>query len=93
MKFWLWWANALRWLAESQDERRRRIDIEVLWPAVKKEAFKTLPQHYKNLSEPQILEIARESFITHMASDPSWRSLADDWSAEQLGNFVRTNLV
>ncbi len=93
MKLWLWWIKVKQWLTESYAERQRRIDLEVLWPAVKREAFHALPKNYPELSEPQILELARESFITHMANDPSWRSIADDWSAEQLGKFVRTNLV
>jgi len=93
MKFWVWWAKAKQWLLETHAERQRRIDLQILWPAVKRTAFDVLPKEYENLSEAQILELARESFITHMAGDPSWRAVADEWTTEQLGDFVRTNLI
>jgi hypothetical protein len=83
------WLHRLnQWLQAKLAERHRKIDLEVLWPAVKRDAFKRCPK-YK--LDP--LETAREAFIAHMASDPAWRAIADNWTAEQLGDFVRANLT
>jgi hypothetical protein len=85
--------RAFRWLEENPHERSRRIDLEVLWPAIKRATFEKVPEHFPGVTEDQLLELARESFIGFMASDLSWRIVADDWSAEQLGDFVRSRLV
>lgn len=76
------------WVHRWYDERRRKIDLKVYWPLLRHHAFKKLPN-----DPDEALELAREAFIVHMSHDPLWARLADGWSGEQLGDFVRSNLI
>lgn len=69
----LGWREARIW-----NRTRRRIDLQILWPACKRQARGDLEQ-------------ARCAFIAHMAIDPAWRDFFAN--ENELGDWVRTNLV
>ncbi len=60
----------LRWLEMRQSTsacfrvRQRQMDIEILWPAIKKEAGGDTPR-------------AVAAFIFHASRDPAWLALGD----------------
>ena len=54
----------------SYNERRRAIDIDILWPICKK--------HASNLDN------AKAAFATHAFNDPAWQPLGDDEIARRI---------
>lgn len=53
--------SVLTYVKNWYDARRRRIDLEILWPACKEQA-RTLDQ-------------AKAAFAVHAFNDPAWSSL------------------
>lgn len=51
-------------IRDMYNERRRRIDVEVLWPSCRDQA--------------ESLEYARAAFSLHAHSDPAWLRLGHD---------------
>lgn len=58
----------MRWLIELWHWQQRRVDLMVLWPSCKREAFA------KGLG----LEGARAAFALHAFHDPAWFSLGEE---------------
>jgi len=57
----LWLRHLRNWLLADYDRRRRKIDIEILWPAILHRA-------------PNIV-LARDAFLLHCLTDPAWKSV------------------
>jgi hypothetical protein len=83
--------NLWKYLAHWWDARRRRIDLQVLWPACKRAAQRDCPE---GATKEYVLEVARQAFIQHMSFDyqGAWKNAAK-WTPEELGDFVRKELV
>jgi hypothetical protein len=61
-------------LREWWDARRRKIDIEILWPCCKTQA--------------EDLDQARMAFACHAFYDPAWQSLGHNEIAKRIGELV-----
>lgn len=74
-----YWGADMGWATELWDliwdAPRRKIDMQVLWPACKRAA----ETHDKDLDH------ARFAFMYHVANDPAWRSR---YSEEELAKIV-----
>lgn len=53
--------GVIRWLIRKFNARRRRIDLEILWPSIRDKA-------------PSI-DRAREAFYLHAVNDEAWKEL------------------
>lgn len=60
--------NWTEWCIDFWHKRQRQIDIDILWPACKKEAE---AQGYD-------LDTARAAFAAHALNDHAWLVLGDD---------------
>jgi hypothetical protein len=54
----------MRWFWNWYDARRRRIDLEILWPSCKAQA--------------RDLDHAKAAFAVHAFNDDAWLSLSED---------------
>ena len=64
----------LRWLRNLWHARTRRLDVQILWPACKKQA-------------PDIHH-ARAAFAVHAFRDPGWLALGHDEICRQIGELT-----
>ena len=57
---------AIRWLLRqfNYNDRRRRLDLQILWPICKQKA--------------DTLDHAKKAFAFHCYNDPAWRALGED---------------
>ena len=53
----------MNWLTKWWKKRQRRIDVQILWPAIK--------------DNSPSLDLARAAFLAHALYDPAWESLTD----------------
>jgi len=68
--------RALQWLLIwfNFNEQRRRIDLQILWPACKENA--------------RDIDHARAAFAVHAFNDPAWASLGHDEIAKRISALV-----
>jgi hypothetical protein len=63
-----WLATLAFYLFASWHAVQRRVDLQILWPACKREAE----------ARGFDLEYAKAAFALHALQDPAWRSLGED---------------
>jgi hypothetical protein len=63
----------IRWLVSKWHAKQRAIDIDILWPACKEQAYD--------------LDHARAAFAIHAFQDSAWQSLGEDELIKRIGEL------
>ena len=75
--------SILRALLAPWHWTQRRIDLQVLWPACKQEAFKRRDQY----GGDDWLDRARGAFALHCHNDGAWLVLGDEEISRRIGRL------